>query len=667
MLNFFKKYQGAGAIGDTSNFVKSEDLILASGSTFEERDPVSYTVRNQNGSGSCFKAGTLITMEDMSKKPIENITLGEYVISDKNNIQKVTSLFKKKWQGNTYEIKTKGQLTPIIVTGEHPILAKKQTLGKKPILKSSNYINADCLKKNDWVNVTNQSNIVKDLTTKKYEKDPIFLWVLGLYLAEGCIDKYCVTFALHKKETYFLDKIKIFGDKYGANVTHSFKKDSLSLTVKIQGACWPKVFLNAGNKLSDKKMLQEKYMFMEPALQKYIIEGIFDGDGHYSKKGRNVLVSTSKDLIEQTQRMLLRNNIYSFANQRKDVIGKKRTWTLEYSETSRYTFFENNSFYVQVDNVKKISSYASGHVYNIEVENDNTYIANNISVHNCVAQTVAKMLEVEDFKNDKELTVYSATPIYQNRSNKPQAGMIGVEALNFPINNGMYLEKDAPSQNLSDEVMDVMVYDVSKKLKDAPLEKVEVLLNFYKVANWVKNSGAVMVWFKSSYDEWSRDIPSGNSNSEAVRHSVTAVDTVSKNGVEYIIIEDSWGKWLKGSDLPLKDGQRAITKAFFDKHCYFAACYVKWTYNVDIRTDKYQFTYVMKRGSIAPDVKVLQNKLKELGYFPTNVESTGRYGRVTAEAIYKWQIANNIASLSDLNSLRGNSFGLKSINKINTQ
>ena len=285
----------------------------------------------------------------------------------------------------------------------------------------------------------------------------------------------------------------------------------------------------------------------------------------------------------------------------------------------------------------------------------------------CVAQTVAKMLEIADYANDKELTVYSATPIYQNRSNKPQAGMIGVEALNFPIDNGMYLEKDAPSQNLSDEIMDVMLYEISKKGKDAPVEKVLIPTDFYKVAAAVKNNDSAMLWFKCSYDEWSRDIPSGNSNSEAVRHSVTAVDTISENGVEYIIIEDSWGKWLKGSNLRLKNGQRAITKAFFDKHCYFAACYVKWTYYQTVNPVRYMFAHIMKKGSSDPDVKMLQDRLRELGYFPGNVKSTGFYGNITADAVYKWQIASNVAPLAELNLLRGARFGNKSLNKINTQ
>ncbi len=281
----------------------------------------------------------------------------------------------------------------------------------------------------------------------------------------------------------------------------------------------------------------------------------------------------------------------------------------------------------------------------------------------CVAQTTAKMLEVADFKNDGGLTVYSATPIFQSRANKPNTGMYMTDALNFSTKNGAYLEKDVPSEHMSDLEVDDTIYDNTLAVHDKPLNS--IVLNdysFYKVAEAVNTFGACMTLFKASYSEWCQDVPTGLSDSEAIRHAVTAVDTISYKGVEYIIIEDSYGTWQVKSDLPLKAGQRAITKVFFDKHCYGASAFTKWTYGKS-EPHKHMFASTLVYGSTSPEIALLQQKLQQLGYFPVNVKCTGYYGKITGNAVLAWQIAYKVADLSELN---GKSFGPKSILVMNT-
>lgn len=50
-------------------------------------------------------------------------------------------------------------------------------------------------------------------------------------------------------------------------------------------------------------------------------------------------------------------------------------------------------------------------------------------------------------------------------------------------------------------------------------------------------------------------------------------------------------------------------------------------------------------GSRSAEVKALQDKLKALGYLDASVDSTGFFGRLTAEAVKKFQAANGISSV----------------------
>ncbi len=51
---------------------------------------------------------------------------------------------------------------------------------------------------------------------------------------------------------------------------------------------------------------------------------------------------------------------------------------------------------------------------------------------------------------------------------------------------------------------------------------------------------------------------------------------------------------------------------------------------------------VMRQGNQGSEVTQLQNKLKELGYFPDNLRVTGYFGRVTKQALVQFQRDNNL-------------------------
>lgn len=283
----------------------------------------------------------------------------------------------------------------------------------------------------------------------------------------------------------------------------------------------------------------------------------------------------------------------------------------------------------------------------------------------CVAQTVAKMLEVWDFKNDNDPTVYSARPIYANRTNKPGLGMNFVDAFTHSIKNGVWLEHNVPSQNFSEAEMNDGTDIPNTTQNERPTAYLSMTTDFYDVAQEIDNSGAVMLWCKCAYEEWNRDIPTGNSDSEAVRHSVTAVDKIKWMGTEYIIIEDSWGVFPHDSTAPIKEGQRAITKKFFDKHCYFAGCFTAFTFTGDVKPS-HKWTVYMKYGQTSNDIKKLQDVLKYEKFFPSNQESTGFFGGITARALIKWQVSHGLTTFQNETDMTKVQAGPKSVALLNS-
>ena len=171
-----------------------------------------------------------------------------------------------------------------------------------------------------------------------------------------------------------------------------------------------------------------------------------------------------------------------------------------------------------------------------------------------------------------------------------------------------------------------------------------------------------MVWVDTSYSAWCKDIPTVGGKGGGVRHSVTAVDVINLDGVDYLVIEDSWGKF--GGKYGA-DGQRLITREMWANGFYFAAVLTNFEYSTNDKQALDRFEKVMTYGTKWPEIARLQDFLKTQGLMPSNVDSTGYYGEITRKAVYLFQVKNNIDSLDALNLIKGKRVGVKTLAKIN--
>lgn len=298
----------------------------------------------------------------------------------------------------------------------------------------------------------------------------------------------------------------------------------------------------------------------------------------------------------------------------------------------------------------------------------------------CVAQTLAKLLGVLYWLRNQYYVHFSATHIYQRRSNKPGGGMAGVDAFQI-AQKGTTLEELVPSQGMTDAQMDAVEIpqykqDVGSVFKipnylTVPIKDIDT------IASIIQTTGkAVMVWFYFEYQEWT-DVPQIiNTNLDlyaqaTCRHSVAAVDFTLYQGKKALIIDESWGKGITQFQ-----SQRVITEDFFKVRNWFAAYPINFQFfdqtqpqpqpqPVDPKP-RHHFDHVLVFGQTDDaDVKSLQNILKYEGLFPKNIASTAYYGAITTKGVYDFQVKHKVASLAELNSLKGRRAGAKTIAMLN--
>lgn len=277
----------------------------------------------------------------------------------------------------------------------------------------------------------------------------------------------------------------------------------------------------------------------------------------------------------------------------------------------------------------------------------------------CVAQTLAKLLGVMYWLKEKVYVHFSATHIYQRRSNKPAGGMAGVDAFNI-AKKGVTLEELVPSQSMTDAQMDAVVIPQYKQdvgsIFNVPNYLQLATKNIDVIASTIQTTGkAVMVWFYFQHDEWTERPVVKNSTLDlyapsTARHSVTAVDFTLVGGKKCLIIEDSWGP---GYGI---GGQRIIDEDFFKARNWFAAYPIAFKFEDQTQpqpaptpTPKpaYTFNVDLQFGMTHADVKALQDILRYEGHFPVNTQSTGYFGAITKTAVQKFQDKYGIATAKD--------------------
>lgn len=409
------------------------------------------------GYNYCFQAGTEVLMSDGTYKKIEDVEIGDYVISHRGKKQKVLHTFAREYSGEMIETKINHYKNPIISTGNHPfrtvnasfdpslharkIKAKHSDRiqrsmvydalsGRKHFLKNfqakEQWTNAELLKRGsvllgeDLPTGDNGIN-VGDISE-----------LLGYYLAGGCLsskNKHSgVVFVFGKHEEYLARKVEKLSKNVfvGAKVTVTDKtKDFGVWRVQVNSPEASRVFHRLGGHLSHLKKMSEEVFSWDRKSQMNVLVSWLEGDGDFHTETGRIRGSTvSKSLGEQMLYLCRLNGIKAslvFSKARigeqtstvhlprggeiKDypVISRHHGWHLHISSSSvekvinsstrwdgfvpqlrknpDFNKWENKNVFL----VSSATSFQSTQmVYNIEVEEDNSYLINpGIAVHNC--------------------------------------------------------------------------------------------------------------------------------------------------------------------------------------------------------------------------------------------------------------------------------------------
>ena len=432
----------------------------------------------------CVLPETKIITEDFIPKPINEIKVGEKVLTHLGRFKRVEEVFERNYQGEMIKISL-SNLKTLALTPEHPVLGLKRedikcyySYSRKNTSVCRQFIEKTCKKKcAKWKNFSWEPYFIpakelregdfvatplpfenelddpisidyslihpKVLTSKPFKKinkftfKPDLLRLLGYYLAEGSIilrrskrnkeikHTQGVIFGFNiGEENYINDVAKIISDNFN-NLSVKIKKrpKTHTTTVEVYSKSLADYINYLCGSMADKKRLSRELLNLHPSLQKEILKGFFRGDGQLrmrlnnisgkEKKGNRYCSTTvSETLANQLYWLLLRNKIKCTFRRRNDktkggkyaylieIFGKEINKLIDKNlinpkKQSYKSFIYKNWFY---EPIKKIKRYHfDGLVYNLNVKDDHSYVANFLTIKNCAAGT-GSFLDAQAFR-----------------------------------------------------------------------------------------------------------------------------------------------------------------------------------------------------------------------------------------------------------------------------
>ncbi len=249
--------------------------------------------------------------------------------------------------------------------------------------------------------------------------DEALMRLFGYYFSEGCVSREQVlrfTFS-DKEEAYAQDVISIVKDKFGIEsrieITNSSQYRWISL--RFHSSILANFFLKLFNTGYASKAIPEWFIFLPSEKQKGFISGLFRGDSCVFKNGDNFstkLVMCNTGAVYAAWQMLMRLGFFATLNfesmprggrvrpVRCQVSGKDGSRLV--SELLATEIPHNGSEFIRTIQMEGIlfspinsieKQIYQGKVYNLEVEEDHSYSANFVSVHNCFVLPVEDSME----------------------------------------------------------------------------------------------------------------------------------------------------------------------------------------------------------------------------------------------------------------------------------
>lgn len=366
----------------------------------------------------CLPGGEQVSLGDRWVN-VESLKPGDFVVASNGQKARVRAVMVRPYRGQLVEVKPISPHNAFRLTPEHPVLCVRRadvTVKRKP--------------RNGWLPEVDSKKLKATKPTYRpvgelrvgdfivFPKvqatgyNPNFsrkqLRLLGYYLAEGsafvhkALKQAVVAFSFGEHEIDHIEKVKqLIRTMTGKapQVVHLRRKHSV--TVSVYSRELMEFCLKHAGKGAQSKKLSEEIMALPAEQLAPLLDAYSAGDGNACMKGNSEMrrISTaSQTLARQIQELLARRGIYASIEVRKsgeDTIKGRRihrkdqfivVWT--HDKRTGEVRDAGDYFLVPIKEINRLPY--DGFVFNLDVEEPNSYLVRGFAVHNCTAPVYSR-------------------------------------------------------------------------------------------------------------------------------------------------------------------------------------------------------------------------------------------------------------------------------------
>ena len=371
---------------------------------------------------NCLAPGTKV-ISNPKAKDIEQIAIGDLVLGHNGRFLPVTRVFERDYIGNLVEITPGYSNVPIKISPEHIVLTKDGwveagdiNLKDRLAIPKPRVDEQDIEELNFKVKVPFREKGKQSERGRWCQKQSALLnipfseeiaWVLGLYIAEGCphSENYIV-YTVNKDELEIIQRVvSIFERYFNYRPSLSYQGNTCHINICINGL--GQAFAALFGDKARNKSIPKEFLYLPTAKIRALLRGIFDGDGHQQPEQGHMQGSTSSEGLVYQIRFLLGSRlnilpgIYNKGLGDKIIQGRKvKTTTRWHIRVSAYDMpklgynvpttlmprtrhlqEDDNYWYVLIHKIT-LTPY-TGKLFNLAVEEDESYSLLNLHCHNC--------------------------------------------------------------------------------------------------------------------------------------------------------------------------------------------------------------------------------------------------------------------------------------------
>ncbi len=225
---------------------------------------------------------------------------------------------------------------------------------------------------------------------------------MGYYLAEGHGKDRTTWFFFHERETDYIEDVRAIVKRHFSVEGRDYQSGDHGRNIRFDSMLLTRVLRTLGSYCSEKRIPRE-FMAAPAPVRAELMKGLWRGDGYWDRKQNYfILGTTSPHLAYQTQEMLAGLGIVSSVTTQTHV-GKLRSYQVLVTSgsskamanlmgvefTGRHRrpashFLSDDKFvYIPIRRIER-EPVETLQVFNLEVEQDETYVAAGVVVHNCI-------------------------------------------------------------------------------------------------------------------------------------------------------------------------------------------------------------------------------------------------------------------------------------------